>query len=72
MTMHAESKVYKLKVILLGDAGVGKTSITLRFTSNSFDENYKSTLGGKFALGKFIVVHRRMNANSHCLLLYLI
>lgn len=45
--MTTEGKLFKLKVILLGDAGVGKTSITLRFTANNFDPIHKSTLGGK-------------------------
>lgn len=33
-----------MKVILLGDYKVGKTSITRRFVENSFEENYLSTL----------------------------
>ena len=45
--MTPDDKLYKLKVILLGDAGVGKTAITARFTSNSFEQYHKATLGGK-------------------------
>jgi small GTP-binding protein len=36
---------YILKICLLGDAGVGKTSLVYRFIENKFRENYKSTLG---------------------------
>jgi small GTP-binding protein len=36
---------YIIKICLLGEAGVGKTSIVYRFITNKFKENYKSTLG---------------------------
>ncbi len=36
---------YIIKICLLGEANVGKTSIVYRFIENKFRENYKSTLG---------------------------
>ncbi|MFQ5979045.1 MAG: Rab family GTPase [Candidatus Heimdallarchaeota archaeon] len=33
------------KVLMLGDAGVGKTALVRRFAHSIFDENYKATLG---------------------------
>jgi len=36
---------YVVKICLLGDASVGKTSLVYRFIENRFRENYKSTLG---------------------------
>ena len=36
---------YVVKTVLLGDAGVGKTSLVYRFIENKFRDNYKSTLG---------------------------
>ena len=36
---------YIIKICLLGEAGVGKTSLVYRFITNKFKENYKSTLG---------------------------
>ena len=37
-----------LKVLLIGDAGVGKSSMLLRFTEDTFDENLGSTIGVDF------------------------
>ena len=33
------------KILFIGDAGVGKSSILLRFTDDMFDENLQSTIG---------------------------
>ncbi len=40
---------YKFRVVLLGEAGVGKTSLLRRFTENAFEEHYKKTIGTTFA-----------------------
>ncbi|MFX1368965.1 MAG: Rab family GTPase, partial [Promethearchaeota archaeon] len=37
------------KTVLIGEGGVGKTSITVRYTENRFDENMKMTIGVNFA-----------------------
>ena len=36
------------KVLLIGDAGVGKSSILLRFTDGVFEEQMSSTIGVDF------------------------
>jgi small GTP-binding protein len=36
---------YVIKICLLGEANVGKTSLVYRFIENQFRDNYKSTLG---------------------------
>ena len=40
---------YKFRIVLLGEAGVGKTSLVRRYTENVFDEEYKQTIGTTFA-----------------------
>ncbi len=37
-----------LKILLIGDAGVGKSSILLRFCDDSFDPHLGSTIGVDF------------------------
>ncbi|MHA1230008.1 MAG: Rab family GTPase [Candidatus Helarchaeota archaeon] len=41
----AEKKIYRFKILVCGDSGVGKTSIILRFTNNAFKKTYIPTLG---------------------------
>jgi len=44
MTAEPEPS-YIVKICLLGEANVGKTSLVYRFIENKFKDNYKSTLG---------------------------
>ena len=43
-----ESYDYLFKVILLGDSAVGKTSILLRFSENTYNTDFHSTIGVDF------------------------
>lgn len=43
--MDAESKTFKFKICLVGEEGVGKTSLIHRFVSGAFDDSYIRTLG---------------------------
>ena len=36
---------YKFKILLIGDAAVGKTSIIVRYAAGSFGANYIMTIG---------------------------
>ena len=45
----------EVKVVLLGDAGVGKSSLVLRFVTNSFDKYSESTIGASF-MSKLLLV----------------
>ena len=41
---------YTFKLIAVGDASVGKTSILNRFTNDEFEDSYKTTLGVDFKI----------------------
>ena len=41
------------KIIIIGDSGVGKSSILKRAVKNTFDENYQNTIGFEFLLMHF-------------------
>ena len=43
-----ESKEIEVKICLLGDVHVGKTSIASRFCKNSFNDAYVNTIGGAY------------------------
>ena len=42
----------RYKIVLLGDTGVGKTSIFNRYCKNKFESNYNSTIGVDFEVKK--------------------
>ena len=39
---------YTFKVVLIGDSGVGKSCILLRFADDQFNENFYATIGVDF------------------------
>ena len=41
---------YDVKVVLLGQGGVGKTSLVRRYVKNTFSSDYKQTIGSNFLL----------------------
>ncbi len=45
---NTNKQVYNLKIIVLGDISVGKTSVIGRFITNSFSEVYKSSISCEF------------------------
>lgn len=45
---HRKEHLYKILVI--GDLGVGKTSIIKRYVHHNFSPNYRATIGVDFAL----------------------
>lgn len=51
----ADARAREVKVVLLGDTGVGKSSLVLRFITNEFKPYYESTIGASF-MSKLIMV----------------
>jgi small GTP-binding protein len=49
------SKKYNFKVIFLGDAAVGKTSIVAKHVTSTFKENYIPSLGANIASREYTV-----------------
>ena len=43
-----ENQINEIKILLLGDSGVGKTSIFKKYTNNEFKGNYNSSIGVDF------------------------
>ncbi|MFX1366827.1 MAG: Rab family GTPase [Promethearchaeota archaeon] len=42
-------KAFSFKITVVGDAAVGKTSLIKRYTTNTFEKDYISTLGMQFS-----------------------
>uniref|UniRef100_A0A8C1EVC9 RAB7b, member RAS oncogene family n=1 Tax=Cyprinus carpio carpio TaxID=630221 RepID=A0A8C1EVC9_CYPCA len=55
----ASRKKVLLKVIILGDSGVGKTSLMNQYVNNKFSNQYKATIGADF-LTKEVMVDDRL------------
>ncbi|HUY01008.1 MAG TPA: Rab family GTPase [Candidatus Deferrimicrobium sp.] len=47
---------FTFKLVLLGDASVGKTSLVLRFINNAFSEKYISTIGADFLIKDLVLL----------------
>lgn len=50
VTADVDKIVYKILVV--GDVGVGKTSLIRKYTTNTFSLNYKATIGADFHIKK--------------------
>lgn len=57
--MAGRTKRTLLKVIILGDSGVGKTSLMNQYVNKKFSSQYKATIGADF-LTKEVQVDDRL------------
>ncbi|XP_016348910.1 ras-related protein Rab-38-like [Sinocyclocheilus anshuiensis] len=48
--MHSNRKEHLYKILVIGDLGVGKTSIIKRYVHQTYSTNYRATIGVDFAL----------------------
>ena len=58
--MGDEAYDHLFKLLLIGDAGVGKSSILLRFTDDTFDEHLQSTIGVDFKVKMRTIAGKRV------------
>lgn len=49
---NTDDLLFSYKILIIGDAGIGKTSLIHRYISNEFEENYESTIGLDFQTKK--------------------
>lgn len=54
-TPSTNLKPFQVKLVLLGEAAVGKSSLVIRFVSNDFQENKEPTIGAAFLTQKIRV-----------------
>ena len=47
--MTQEDYDFLYKIVLIGESGVGKSNLLLKFTRNEFDPDKRSTIGVEFA-----------------------
>ncbi|EME27429.1 Ras-related protein RABG3c [Galdieria sulphuraria] len=61
MTSSSITRPKLLKVVVLGDSGVGKTSLLERFVNRRFSQQYKATIGADFLTKDMFVDDRNVN-----------
>ena len=61
MLENPEIKEYSFKIILLGQSGVGKTSILRKYVYKEFEYKYLCTLGVDYCLKKNEILGERVN-----------
>lgn len=50
-----KDKLYEIKLVLLGEQAVGKSSLVERFCSGKFEDKYKITIGGAYLQKEIIL-----------------
>ncbi|NVM02016.1 MAG: GTP-binding protein [Candidatus Helarchaeota archaeon] len=54
---------FRFKVVVIGDAGVGKTTLLLRFVDDSFQESYLPTIGVNVCNKKVSIANKNIHLN---------
>ena len=51
---------YTFKIVMIGDSGVGKSCILLRFSDDKFNENFYATIGVDFRFKNLTVDNKQV------------
>jgi len=57
---NGQSGTTEAKIVLLGDTGVGKTSIALRFTQDTFNSRTNPTIGASFLMKNMVIDEKKI------------
>ena len=60
-----ESYDYLFKIVLIGEAGVGKTCIVQRFKNGTFLEKNSSTIGVDFSMKTLTLDNKRVKVSHY-------
>jgi small GTP-binding protein len=60
MTNKIANYDYLVKILLIGDSGVGKSSLLIRYSENTFTDNFSSTIGIDFRIKTIDVNDKRI------------
>jgi len=70
---------YLFKLVLIGDAGVGKTCVVQRFMGSAFVERHSSTIGVDFTMRTVVIDGKRVKVRTcitrfvlYCITIYVI
>ena len=69
MEEYSDSFDFLFKIILVGDAGVGKTCIVQRFKNGIFIERQANTIGVDFTLKTIIVDGKRIKVRKEVIII---
>jgi len=64
ITNNEESFDYLFKIVVVGDCGIGKTSLVQRFKSGIFTERYTNTIGVDFAMKTLVVEGKKVKVKQ--------
>ena len=61
---------YTFKIVMIGDSGVGKSCILLRFADDKFNENFYATIGVDFRFKNITIDNKSVKLQIVKMILY--
>jgi len=73
---HSKKKAkqfdYTFKIVMIGDSGVGKSCILLRFADDKFNENFYATIGVDFRFKNITIDNKSVKLQIVIIIYYYI